>query len=245
MTNKITQKIIGYCVVNNQVEQSTQKQPTIEPSIMHESIKRTDVLDGRTYKIKTPQSEHATYITINHINVNGVVHAYELFINCKNPDHQQWITALTRLISATFRKSGEVRFMTNELLQVCDPTGGHWTKKGANGEKSRFMPSLVAEIGLCLENHFDYIDFLNKCEEIRQDIDKRVKEYNNSIAPTSNEKEKPMPLHEEQPEYPKNAKICPDCKVKAYVLMDGCRVCLSCENSKLGNNAKSIWHDVQ
>lgn len=163
MTNKITQKIVGYRVKNDQADRP-QEQQIIEPSIMHEGIKRDDCISGKTYKIKIPTSEHAIYVTVNHMQLDGIYHPYEVFINCKDVSHQQWITTLTRLISAVFRKGGQFRFIAEELLQVCDPNGGHWTKKGANGEKPRFMPSLTAEIGLCLEKHFDYIDMLNNGE---------------------------------------------------------------------------------
>ena len=128
---------------------------------LHEDIKRDSELEGKTYKIKIPSSENAVYVTVNRIMVDGVYHPYECFINCKDSSHAMWITAITRLISATMRKGGNVRFIADELMQVFDPVGGHWTKKGDNGEKPRFMPSLVAEIGFCLLKHFDYIDLLN------------------------------------------------------------------------------------
>jgi hypothetical protein len=218
--NIITQKIVGYRVKADSIEQ-----PEIEiyKSIMHEGIKRHDILDSRTYKIKIPSSEHAVYVTIGHIDINGVIHPYELFINCKNPDHQQWISALTRLISAVLRKGGDVRFIATELMQVFDANGGHWTKKGANGEKPRFMASLIAEIGLCLEKHFDYIDLLNNSES-------------NQKQPALIEKEKVMPIDEEEVIYPKNAEICPSCKQKSALRLDGCLTCVNgdCNYSKCG-----------
>lgn len=235
MTNKITQKIIGYRVKSNDTEQP-QEQTIIESSVMHEGIKRDAEISGKTYKIKIPTSEHAIYVTVNQMEIGGIFYPYETFINCKDVSHQQWITALTRLISAVFRKGGNVRFIADELLQVCDPNGGHWTKKGVNGEKTRFMPSLTAEIGLCLEKHFDYIDNLNKCEEIRNDIDKRINNYNEAIAPILIETKEPIQSDDEQPEYPKNAEICPSCKQKSAMRLDGCLTCVNgdCNYSKCG-----------
>jgi hypothetical protein len=95
---------------------------------MHEKLERPDVLIGSTYKIKTPVSDHAMYVTINDIMLNeGTEHEhrrpFEIFINTKNLDHFQWIVALTRIISAVFRKGGDVAFLTEELKAVFDPRG--------------------------------------------------------------------------------------------------------------------------
>lgn len=215
MTNKITSKIVSYRVKNNDTEQTI-----IEPSVMHEGIKRDDSLNGKTYKIKIPKLEHAVYLTVNTIAVDNVYHPYEIFINTKNIDHLQYITAITRLVSAVMRKGGNVRFIADELMQVFDANGGHWTKKGANGEKPRFMPSLIAEIGLCLEKHFDYIDLLNNGEN----------------KPIQQQSIEPIQSDEEEPEYPKNAEICPSCKQKSALRLDGCLTCINneCNYSKCG-----------
>jgi hypothetical protein len=183
---------------------------------MHEGIKRDADISGKTYKIKIPTSEHAIYVTVSQMQIGGIFYPYETFINCKDVSHQQWITALTRLISAVFRKGGNVRFIADELLQVCDPNGGHWTKKGANGEKPRFMPSLTAEIGLCLEKHFDYIDALNNGEK----------------QPVGPIKEDLIQSDEEEPKYPDNATTCPECRERALIKVEGCNQCLACSFSK-------------
>lgn len=217
MTNKITQKIIGYRVKSDSVEQTEQQ--AIEPSVMHEGIKRDDVLDGKTYRIKIPTLEHAVYLTVNTIVVDDIYHPYEIFINSKNIEHLQYITAITRLVSAVMRKGGNVRFIADELMQVFDANGGHWTKKGANGEKPRFMASLIAEIGLCLEKHFDYIDALNNSETVQK-------------QPVLIEIKEPEQSNEEDAKYPDNATVCPDCREKALIKIEGCNQCLSCSFSK-------------
>jgi len=217
MTNKITQKIIGYSVKMSDVRINNPIENTIET--MHENIKRDDELHGKTYKIKIPTSEHAIYVTTNSMQLDGMYYPYEVFINCKDTSNHQWITALTRLISAVMRKGGNVRFIADELMQVADPNGGHWTKKGANGEKPRFMPSLTAEIGYCLLKYFDYIDSLNSALESEK-------------WPVLIKEMEPTQTDEEEVKYPDNASICPECKTKACILMDGCKVCLSCGASK-------------
>ena len=113
---------------------------------MHEKLERPEMLLGSTYKIKTPLSEHALYITVNDIVLNeGTEHEqrrpFEIFINSKNMEHFQWVLALTRIISAVFRKGGDVTVLVEELRSVFDPSGGYFKKGG------KFMPSLVAEIG--------------------------------------------------------------------------------------------------
>ena len=113
----------------------------------NESIDRPEILPGSTHKIKTPLSEHALYVTINDIEIDGVRHPYEIFINSKNMEYFQWIAALTCVISANFRKGGDIAFLAEELKSVHDPKGGYFKKGGV------FMPSLVAEIGCTIERH--------------------------------------------------------------------------------------------
>ena len=128
---------------------------------MHEEIQRPEVLIGSTYKIKTPVSDHAMYVTINDIVLNeGTEHEqrrpFEVFINSKNLDHFQWIVALTRIISAVFRKGGDVTFLVDELKAVFDPRGGYWQPGG------KFMPSIIAELGYVIEKHLQTIGLLRK-----------------------------------------------------------------------------------
>lgn len=130
--------------------------------ILTEKTQRPDAVSGATYKIKPPQAEHALYVTINDIILNqGTEHEtrrpFEIFLNSKNADHAQWTTALTRVISAVFRKGGNIRFLADELKAVSDPTGGYWRDK-------KFMPSLVADIGYTIEKHIvkNNIYFIDK-----------------------------------------------------------------------------------
>ena len=126
---------------------------------MHEKLERPDMLIGSTYKIKTPVSDHAMYVTINDMLLNeGTPHEqrrpFEIFINTKNLDHFQWIVALTRIISAVFRKGGDVTFLVEEMKGVFDPRGGYWQTGG------RFMPSIIAELGHVIERHLQFIGLL-------------------------------------------------------------------------------------
>lgn len=104
---------------------------------------RPKVLHGKTYKIKTPLSEHALYITIN--DLDG--HPFEIFINSKAMEHFQWIVGQTRIISMVFRDRGNLKTLAEEMRSVFDPKGGYFKKGG------KFMPSLVAEIGDIIERH--------------------------------------------------------------------------------------------
>ena len=133
MAIKIDSKIVGFKVLT----EDNQKEPTESSNddlinnveSMHENLERPEMLLGSTYKIKTPQSEHALYITINDMVLNmGTAHEerrpYEVFINSKNMEHFQWVLALTRVISAVFRKGGDACFLVEELKAVFDPKGG-------------------------------------------------------------------------------------------------------------------------
>src|SRR5205085_2631737 len=130
---------------------------------MHERLERPEVLIGSTYKIKTPISDHAMYVTINDTVLNEGPgyeqrRPFEVFINSKNLDHFQWIVALTRIISAVFRKGGDVTFLVDELKAVFDPRGGYWQPGG------KFMPSIIAELGYVIEKHLQTIGLIRKTQ---------------------------------------------------------------------------------
>src|SRR5690606_33985838 len=164
MAVKIDRKIKGYAVVtadDKAREVAAPAPAAVDPAPvasealdnvihMHERIERPDVLIGSTYKIKSPLVEHAMYVTINDIVLNaGTEHElrrpFEVFINSKSMDHFQWIVALTRIMSAVFRKGGDVTFLVEEMKAVFDPRGGYFKAGGV------YMPSLVAEIGAVVE----------------------------------------------------------------------------------------------
>ena len=175
MTLKITKKIKGYAVLKPGDDTQNQKAasaparteapapPRAEVIQMHESVERPDVLIGSTYKIKSPLFEHALYVTINDIVLNpGTEHElrrpFEIFINSKNMDHFQWIVALTRIMSAVFRKGGDVTFLVEEMKAVFDPRGGYFKAGGV------YMPSIVAEIGAVVEDHMKMIGLIHDPE---------------------------------------------------------------------------------
>lgn len=179
---------------------------------LHEKVSRPDVLSGTTYKIKTPLSEHALYITINNIILNAntpneCIYPFEIFINSKAMEHFQWIVALTRIASAVFRKGGDVTFLIEELRSVFDPKGGYF-------KKGKYMPSLVAEIGSVIEQHLTNLGLYVP---------------DNSLALAAQEmlKEKTQPSNEA-------GSYCIVCGEYAVVIMDGCATCKSCGDSKCG-----------
>ena len=229
MTHKITKKIVAYKVINEEEKKSAEKLEEAQPSLesMHENVERPEVLLGSTYKIKTPQSEHALYITINDMVLNmGTEHEerrpYEVFINSKNMEHFQWVLALTRVISAVFRKGGDVTFLVEEMKAVFDPKGGYFKKGGT------FMPSLVAEIGHAIESHMKFIGLI-KTEEMsdhqKKYLDEKRKEFDDKHGESAANDEN---------SFPDKATLCSKCSTKAMVLMDGCMTCLNCGESKCG-----------
>ena len=118
---------------------------------------RPDKVIGATYKLRWPDSENAMYVMVNDVELDGVRRPFEVFVNSKNLEHYAWVVALTRMISAVFRRGGEVAFVADELKQVFDPRGGQWS----NG---RYVPSLVAAIGEVLERHMRETGFLAPAE---------------------------------------------------------------------------------
>ena len=133
MAIKIEKNIVGYSIKKE--EEEVPALPAKET--MHEEIERPEELRGYTYKIKTPLTDHAMYITVNDIVLNeGNEHEqeypFEIFINSKNMEQFQWILALTRVISAVFRKGGDATFLAEELKQVFDPQGGYFNAAGSS-----------------------------------------------------------------------------------------------------------------
>ena len=192
-----------------------------------EEVQRPEVLIGSTYKIKTPVSDHAMYITINDIILNeGSEHEqrrpFEVFINSKNLDHYQWIVALTRIISAVFRKGGDVTFLVEELKAVFDPRGGYWQPGG------KFMPSLIAELGYVIEKHMQTIGMIRKFvldEHQQKLVDDKRAEYDLRAKQTD---------AFAKSHFPDGAQLCIKCSTAAVVMMDGCMTCLNCGESKCG-----------
>ena len=221
----IDKKITGLFVKRNTSpkNEAIEKDAAIEQ--MHEKFERPEALEGATYKIKTPLSDHALYITINDVVLNpGTDHEirrpFEIFINSKNMENFQWVVALTRVISAVFRKGGDVTFLVEELKAVFDPQGGYFKSGG------RFMPSLVAEIGDAIEIHMKSIGLIKS--ESMPDHQKQI------LQEKRDEFEASHSLITAEGEYPSQPICALKCHTKAVIVMDGCKTCLSCGNSKCG-----------
>ncbi len=232
---KIENKIVAYGVSKPETEETAGKPEfkregggdRAEVIRMHEKLERPEMLIGSTYKVKTPVSDHAMYVTINDIVLNeGTEYEkrrpFEIFVNSKNLDHYQWIVALTRIISAVFRKGGDVAFLVDELKAVFDPRGGYWQTGG------KFMPSIIAELGYIIEKHLVSIGMMSApvLDEAQQAmIAKKRAEY---------EEAKKQQDAFSKSEYPEGAQLCPKCSTAALIMMDGCMTCLSCGDSKCG-----------
>ena len=205
-------------------EQSTEEAKVIQ---MHEKLERPEVLIGSTYKVKTPVTEHAMYVTINDIVLNeGTEYEkrrpFEIFINSKNLDHYQWIVALTRIMSAVFRKGGDVTFLVEELKEVFDPRGGYWQPGG------RYMPSIIAELGYIAERHLIEIGLL-KLSEPNEEQQKIIEEKRAEFEARDGQKDAFA-----ENKFPEGAQLCSKCNTAASVMLDGCLTCLNCGYSKCG-----------
>jgi hypothetical protein len=269
MAVRIDKKIKGYAVLTPedkakeaalkaesvsraQVEAELPKADVIQ---MHERIERPEVLIGSTYKIKSPLVEHAMYVTINDIVLNaGTDHEhrrpFEVFINSKSMDHFQWIVALTRIMSAVFRKGGDVTFLVEEMKAVFDPKGGYFKAGGV------YMPSLVAELGMIIEDHLKSIGMMHDPEmsehqraliaEKRRAYETQQRSKKNSdvasagemggaMAPsTTADHPEDIEITGDGASFPPTATMCHKCSTKALVLLDGCATCLNCGYSKCG-----------
>jgi hypothetical protein len=241
MSIKIETKIVGYEVVKEEeeatalteVQADKKERKTAKIIRMTEHIVRPqgmESLEGSTYKIKTPLDDHAMYVTINDMILNqGTEHEqrrpFEIFINSKNMDHFQWIVALTRLMSAVFRKGGDVTFLAEELQAVFDPKGGYFKPGG------KFMPSIIAEIGAVIEHHLQKIGLMEK-EELSEQQQLILDQKRAEVEAI--EQKKTIADEDSDGTYPASATLCNKCFTKAVVIMDNCATCLSCGYSKCG-----------
>ena len=226
MSIKIEKKIVSYSVVEKIDEQKDEKKEIpAEVVRIGEPLARPDKITGSTYKVKTPVTEHALYITINDVIMNEGTdqehrRPFEIFVNSKNMEHFQWIVGLTRVMSAVFRKGGDLTFLIEELESVFDPNGGYYKKGG------KYVPSLVAELGQVLEEHLQNIGMLKVTEpeeHQQQLIDDKKAEYLKKNSDKLDESG-----------FPKDAQLCNKCQTKAAIMMDGCLTCLNCGESKCG-----------
>jgi ribonucleoside-diphosphate reductase alpha chain len=175
---------------------------------MTQPLDRPEELPGKTYKIRWPESEHALYITLNDIVQDGRRRPFEIFINSKNMEHYAWTVALTRMMSAVFRRGGDVSFVVEELKAVFDPRGGAWME-------GRYVPSLLAAIGDVIERHLIDIGFLPAKRSATPELIER-KVVN-------------LPEHEGR-----RLAQCPKCGEAALIRVEGCDQCTSCDYSKCG-----------
>jgi len=168
-------------------------------------LDRPEVLVGQTYKIKWADSDHAFYITINDLQTDGRRRPFEIFINSKTMEASAWPLALTRMISAVFRRGGDVSFVVDELKAVFDPRGGQWMG-------GRYVPSLLAAIGEVIERHLIATGFMTPKEMV-------VPEELRAVAVGA----------EGAP-----ARTCPRCSSPSFVKLEACDTCLSCGYSRCG-----------
>ena len=196
------------------VSESTDKVPAEAPAMvaggevvyLTDPLDRPAALEGQTYKVKWPGSEHALYITINDIIIAGHRRPFEVFINSKNMEHFAWTVALTRMISAVFRRGGDISFVVEELKAVFDPRGGAWME-------GRYIPSILAAIGGVIERHLVSIGFIEG-EGMGLKTDPQVQVMAVGEAP--------------------RGKACPSCGSYALQMKEGCMTCNDCGHSKCG-----------
>jgi ribonucleoside-diphosphate reductase alpha chain len=175
---------------------------------MTKPLDRPEALPGQTYKVRWPESDHAIYITINDVIQDGRRRPFEIFINSKNMDHFAWTVALTRMISAVFRRGGDLSFVVEELKAVFDPRGGQWMS-------GRYVPSLLAAIGEVIEEHMIDIGFMPSTKQRREGKIEpaELRQVVNADA---------------------RLRQCPKCGEASLVRQEGCDVCVSCAYSKCG-----------
>jgi len=200
--NDVTGSVLS---VNSGSEAAPEVDEGAEVVYLTEPLDRPASLEGATYKVKWPGSEHALYITINDIIISGHRRPFEVFINSKNMEHFAWTVALTRMISAVFRRGGDVSFVVEELKAVFDPRGGAWVE-------GRYIPSILAAIGGVIERHLVAIGFIaGEGMGLKSDPHAEIVSMG---AP--------------------RGKSCSSCGSYELRMVEGCMTCANCGFSKCG-----------
>jgi hypothetical protein len=224
---KLDAEIKSFSVVDKDKEKQEKIKKEAENIVMmSESVKRPEKLVGATYKIKVPTEDPALYMTINDIVLNeGTEHEvrrpFEMFINSKDMQNFQWVVALTRLVSAVFRKGGDMEFLVEELRSVFDPNGGYF-------DKGTYVPSLIAKIGMNIERHLLEIGMIEQ-EELSDTTKAILEEKKAEYLAQQNESSSKK---EEKDESVPGGQLCNKCHNHSVIIMDGCATCLSCGDSK-------------
>jgi ribonucleoside-diphosphate reductase alpha chain len=202
--NEVTGSVLS---VSSEEKSKSEKEIDGEVIYMSEPLERPNILDGNTYKLRWPDSEHAIYVTINDIIVNDQRRPFEVFINSKNMEHFAWTVGLTRMISAVFRRGGDVSFVVDELKAVFDPRGGAWVS-------GKYIPSILAAIGGILEEHMVKIGFITNSDETLS----HQKDDSSKVEKLKRFKQK----------------SCTSCGQFDLQMIEGCMTCRSCGYSKCG-----------
>ena len=200
--NDVTGSVLS---VSEESEKAPEQDEGADVVYLSEPLDRPQALEGNTYKLKWPDSEHAIYLTINDVIVGGRRRPFEVFINSKNMEHFAWTVALTRMISAVFRRGGDITFVAEELKAVFDPRGGAWIQ-------GKYIPSILAAIGSVIEQHLVSIGFMEgEGMGLKTDPQAQV-------------------VNLDQPK----GKSCPSCGQYSMMMVEGCMTCSSCGHSKCG-----------
>ncbi len=201
--NDVTGSVLS---VNESSEKAPEADRGADVIYMAEPLDRPQELEGATYKLRWPESEHAIYITVNDLVVGGHRRPFEVFINSKNMEHYAWTVALTRMISAVFRRGGDVSFVVEELKAVFDPRGGGWMG-------GRYVPSILAAIGGVIEKHMIATGFI----------------AGEGMGLKSDPRAEVMTVGQ-----PRRGPACPRCGQYEMRMVEGCMTCGACGHSKCG-----------
>jgi ribonucleoside-diphosphate reductase alpha chain len=208
--NDVTGSVLTVSEATESAPGETQSRASVPPVggevvYMSKPLDRPQTLEGNTYKLKWPDSEHAIYITVNDLMHGGHRRPFEMFINSKNMEHYAWTVALTRMISAVFRRGGDVSFVVEELKAVFDPRGGAWMQ-------GKYVPSILAAIGGVIERHLVSTGFIEG-EGMGLKTDPQAEVVNMGTP---------------------RGKACPSCGQFNLRMVEGCMTCGSCGHSKCG-----------
>jgi ribonucleoside-diphosphate reductase alpha chain len=131
------------------------------------------------------------------------------------------------MISAVFRRGGDVSFVVEEMKAVFDPRGGAWME-------GKYVPSLLAAIGDVIEQHMIEIGFVPPKRRPDTPFEGEVVTLAIAAGPQSNPPAQAGEGASRGAARGAGFRQCPKCGAAALIRLEGCDQCTSCDYSKCG-----------
>ncbi len=183
-----------------------------------------DEVEGKRYRVRWPDSDHALYVIVNDFvdEQTGRKRPWEVFLISNESEADEWRVALGRMISAVYRRGGDVAFIASELRAISDKKGGAFLG-------GKHLGSVIAAIGDIIERHMIEIGFIPpkeaKAKPTVHELEQILAEPDMPVVVLGNGEVRAVPART-------RLRQCPKCGEPALIREEGCDRCTSCDYAK-------------